>query len=71
MCAFCGTIGCDPRCPNAPEPKVVYRCGNCKGDIREGDKYIRHGEKAVCEECVDDMTVTELLDLFEKEFDIA
>lgn len=54
MCDMCLRWPCDPRCPNAPEPPVVFTCWNCGREIREGeDVYDINGEHW-CQECIDD-----------------
>ena len=57
MCSLCLKTPCDSRCPNAPEPKPVVNCKECGGGI--------------CEDCMDDMTVSEMLELFGEKFTIA
>ena len=53
MCQECRQHPCDPRCPNAPEPKAVCRCDNCGGKIYDGDTMWKFDIGIVCEECVD------------------
>lgn len=53
MCDICLSIPCDPRCPNAPEPKPVYVCSGCGEFIRDGDEYWDIMGEQWCEECVD------------------
>ena len=54
MCDICLSIPCDPRCPNAPEPKPVYVCSGCGELIRDGDDYWDIMGEQWCEGCVDD-----------------
>ena len=54
MCEICRRDPCDPRCPNAPEPPVVFVCSGCSGKIREGDDYWDILGEQFCESCVDD-----------------
>ena len=52
MCIECGYTKCHPRCPNAPDPPVVYYCDLCNEEIREGDEYYDFGEEKFCYNCV-------------------
>ena len=63
MCSVCMRVPCHPRCPNAPEPVSIYRCGKCGEGIFEGDKYYDSQKVYICEECLDDMSSGELLEL--------
>ncbi len=63
MCKVCRMIPCNPRCPNAPEPKPKYECSKCGYGIYAGDKYLDGPEGYVCKECLDDMTSGELLEM--------
>ena len=51
-CSECGYTPCHPRCPNAPDPSVVYYCDICNEEIREGDDYYDFGEEKFCYDCV-------------------
>lgn len=64
MCGVCMGVRCHPRCPVAPEPEAVYKCRRCGGGICEGDKYLDSLEGKICEDCLDGMTVNEVLGLF-------
>lgn len=62
MCAECHMIPCHPRCPNAPDPIPVHRCDRCGEPIVPGDKFIKEPDGDIlCEYCLDNMTVTDLL----------
>ena len=52
MCIECGYTKCHPRCPNAPDPLIVYYCDLCNEEIREGDDYYDFGEEKYCYDCV-------------------
>ena len=54
MCDVCLKSPCDPRCPNAPEPPIVFVCSGCGEFIREGDCYWDIMGEQYCEECIDD-----------------
>ena len=53
MCEECRMHPCHPRCPNAPEPRRVFLCSGCNGDIVEGDDYWDILGEQFCEECID------------------
>ncbi len=52
MCDVCRQYPCNPRCPNADDPKVVTKCKNCGDKIYEGEEYHHIGDMDFCEECV-------------------
>jgi hypothetical protein len=52
MCEECRMIPCHPRCPNAPEPKQVFVCSGCGGEIVEGDDYWDIMGEQFCESCI-------------------
>lgn len=64
MCSECLMSPCHPRCPNALEPTPIFRCRVCGEGIYEGDKYFDDGNSEICSECMDDMSVEEMLELF-------
>ena len=39
MCSECGYTPCHPRCPNAPEPKIMGYCEQCGYELREDYEY--------------------------------
>jgi len=51
-CDICRQFPHHPRCPNAPDPPVVYYCNMCNEEIREGDDYYDFGELKICYSCV-------------------
>lgn len=63
MCSICMQTPCHPRCPNAPDLLPVYRCGKCSERIFEGDRYFESQEGYICEDCLNDMSSEELLEL--------
>lgn len=71
MCSVCLTNPCHPRCPNAPEPIPEYICTECEEGIYEGDEFFKIGKKTICKYCLDEMTVEEILELFDEKLDIA
>lgn len=65
MCEICRKIPCDPRCPNAEQPKPVCQCDVCGGDLYVGDEYYedaRDGAK-ICRDCVINLDVDEVLEM--------
>jgi len=52
MCIECGYTKYHSRCPNAPDPLIVYYCDLCNEEIREGDDYYDFGEEKYCYDCV-------------------
>lgn len=71
MCSMCLSIPCHPRCPNAPESVAVHRCYKCGVGIFEGEKYLDSSKGQICEDCLDDMTVEEWLELLGESLAIA
>lgn len=64
MCNICKQTPCHMRCPNASEPKPVYRCAKCGYGIYEEDKYFDSPDGKICMDCMDEMSVSEILELF-------
>lgn len=71
MCAMCGSYPCVSRCPNAPEPVPVYECSKCGCGIMDGDRYYNSPEGYICEECIEDMTAKEFMELIGETFSTA
>lgn len=63
MCSECLKTPCDPRCPNAPDPKGVEDCVRCKHPILPGEEYAKIDGLCYCESCIDDMPYCELIPL--------
>lgn len=68
MCAMCGGYPCVSRCPNAPEPMPVYSCCKCGAGIQDGGKYYDSPDGYVCQDCIEDMTVGEFMELIGETF---
>jgi len=62
MCELCMKTPCHPRCPNATEPKPLYRCSVCGYGIYEGDNYFNSEKGAVCGDCLYEMSANEYLE---------
>lgn len=63
MCDVCLSSPCDYRCPNAPEPIAVDDCFVCGIPILEGEGYFTFDSKAVCNCCVRNMSMLQLMEL--------
>ena len=70
MCDLCKVNPCHSRCPNA-EPSIFSKCKECGGDILIGDRYYNSNKGFICYECLSEMTVLELVELFGEELEIA
>ncbi len=53
------------------ESKPVYRCCKCGDGIFDGDRYLDCSEGQVCELCLDEMIVDELVGLFGESIETA
>lgn len=62
MCKECGHYKCTGGCPNY-EPKVFDYCEKCGEAIHAGDNYLNGLDGFYCEECIEDMTKEELIEL--------
>ena len=72
MCEICGQNPCDPRCPNAPDPEPVCTCDECGYGIFEGERFYRKDDgKIICMDCMENMNLDDLLDLFGIELETA
>lgn len=71
MCAMCGSYPCMNRCPNAPEPVPVHKCSKCGYGIMDGEKYYDGPKGPICEDCIEDMTVKEFMELIGETFSTA
>ena len=54
MCDVCLKHPCDPRCPNAPDPPMVFICSGCGEPIRDGDDYYEIMGEQWCQSCIDE-----------------
>jgi len=65
MCEECYMHPCHPRCPNSPYPKTIYRCVCCWEGITDGEEYIKYGGDYYHADCVKEMSLHELGELFD------
>ena len=60
-CSHCIYPGGDcNRCPEAPMEEPFCQCEKCNGPIYAGDLYWDFDGNIVCDNCVDDMSGTEM-----------
>ena len=52
-----------PGCPVAPEGKALHICRMCGEPVRQGEEWYRLGENIYHCECVDELHVSDILDL--------
>ena len=63
MCDICLSSPCLPRCPNAPEPPSIGKCEHCGEPIHIGENYADIDGGLSCEDCLDDFSTSEWLDV--------
>ena len=63
MCEECRQYPCHPRCPNAETQTTGDVCESCGEPIVYGVDHYDVNGVLVCEDCVDSLTVRELLHL--------
>lgn len=71
MCEICRQTPCASRCPNAPEPKPVEICIKCGEGIHEGEEFFDGPEGPICEDCMEDMSYSEILELIGEKMKVA
>lgn len=71
MCSVCRRIPCAAGCPNAEDPEPMYTCKGCGEGIYEGDRYYDGIDGYYCKECLEDMSVEELIELLGDEMKTA
>jgi len=71
MCSVCLNSPCDYRCPNAEVVLPVHYCVSCDCGIEYGKRYLDTTEGKICEGCMEDMSVNEILDLCGMELETA
>lgn len=64
MCSECLMTPCHSRCPNADEPKAIYKCPSCNEGIYRGDDCIEINGTWYHADC---LTLEDLLELFDLE----
>ena len=63
MCDLCYSNPHLPGCPNAPEPKHGYKCSYCGGGIVEGEYFYDIDGRLYHDDCLDEMSREEILEL--------
>lgn len=78
MCSICLHLPCLWGCTNAPEKvteeeekEPVIQCDYCGAELFEGDEYLDAENAMVCKECVEEMSVSELLEVCGLTYDKA
>ena len=71
MCSECHCWPHLPGCPNAPEPKAIYTCRCCGEGIIADDQYADIDGEKYHAECLENMTIYKLLDLFGVSVEVA
>lgn len=71
MCEICRQTPCDSRCPNASEPKPVASCVKCGEGIYEGDEFFDSLDGPICEDCMEDMSYSEILEVIGEKMKVA
>lgn len=61
MCSICLTSPCDYRCPNADEISYENYCTKCGKGIDHGDYYLDSRGGVICESCLEDMDIDQIL----------
>lgn len=65
MCEYCHQSICPPGCPNADEPKAVYRCSYCGESITVDEWYAEIDGDYYHEECLDNWSTSAWLAKFD------
>lgn len=68
MCVECRQNPCHPRCPNAEPIRIqkiaVGTCERCGVEIYPGDWYFEAVDETMfCEECLNDLPASDILEL--------
>lgn len=71
MCSECYMNPCHPCCPNAPEPKAIYKCATCGEGITDGEEFIEYDGEYYHADCICEMTAEELGTIFGFRVEIA
>lgn len=70
MCDGCRLVVCDPRCPlYSAQPRRV--CEHCGLPIWEGEEYCELDDGIYCKDCLENMSMKNLLKLLDKELKTA
>lgn len=71
MCEICRQTPCNSRCPNAPETEPVEKCLKCGDGIYQGDGYFDGPDGPICENCMEDMSYSEVLEIIGEKMKVA
>ena len=71
MCSICHSFPHLPGCPEAPEPIPIMRCRKCGEGIFASDKFLDTFSGPICDECLEEMTVEELLEELGERLSVA
>ncbi len=63
MCTECHKLYCPSACPGAAAPSHG-QCAYCGEPIREGEAYLREGRDLYHADCLESLSLTELLAYF-------
>lgn len=63
MCDICLSSPCLPGCPNAPDPPSIGECEHCHYPVYVGDNYADIDGELYCEDCLNNFSTDEWLDL--------
>lgn len=70
MCDICRQPICPSGCPNADEV-VVAHCAGCDEEVYVGDNIVKIDGDIWHEECLKDLSISELVQLFDCEVEVA
>ncbi len=59
------------RCPEYIEPKGEMTCDECGNQIYAGERYLQSMNGPICEQCLKDMSVMDLIELVGEELKTA
>lgn len=71
MCSVCLHNPCHPSCPNAEPEKPECYCDVCKSPIYAGNEYYDANGTRVCKDCLEEMDLTDLMEVFGVEYTTA
>lgn len=54
-----------------PDSVIVYTCSVCGGEIYEGEEYYDSAKGPICIDCMEGMSVQEILELVGDQLEVA